>query len=279
MDKKFLGEHAEYHVGCEPQLVTFAEPGGKDAFAERIRRDLIEVIRWADGDSERSKQVEPGPSEIGNPCDRFLAYRIAGVPAVNTYTDPWPAIVGTAIHQWLESAFQRFQAAAGAVRWSTELTVDPDPLVKGHLDLFDHWEYMVCDWKSLGTTKLRQWRKDGPPDNNIDQVNLYAKGRVNAGHEVRKVCLIGIPRAGWLDDMIVWVDDYRPERAQRALDRLYRVGQDLLRLDVLQHPQRFADIPVTPMDNCSWCPYWRPEGRDKERPADLTGCNGGVDAG
>jgi len=276
LDRLLLDQGSEYHIGCEPKedpvAVVFGNPGGRDPFAEQIRNDLIEVIRWADANSLRSQQQEIGPSEMGQACERFIAYRLAGVPPVNTMVDPWPAIVGTAIHNWLENAINKFQEFAGGVRWSTEVVVHPDKLVRGHMDLFDHWEHMVCDWKSLGPTKMKQWQKSGPPEHQKDQVNLYAKGVQRTGREVRKVCLIGIPRSGWLEDMEVWVDDYRPERAQAALDRMYRIQGVVDLLDVNNHPERFNDIPATP-DMCTFCPYFRPAFREGH-PADATGCPG-----
>lgn len=278
LDDFLFNQGLEYHVGCEPKesqpvSVIFGSPGGLDPFTEQIRKDLTEVIKWADANSTRSLQAEIGPSELGNSCDRFIAYRLAQIPYVNTDTDPWPAIMGTAIHLWLEQAINRFQAEAGARRWTTELTTYPDLLTKGHLDLLDHWERMVCDWKSLGTTKMRQWRKEGPPQHNRDQVQLYAKGAIEAGHEIERVCLIGIPRAGWLRDMIVWTDVYRPDRAQAVLDRRDQIGYRVLDLDILNHPERFEDIPAN-SDNCSFCPFFRVEDRADGRPADETGCPG-----
>lgn len=276
-----LDEGMEYHIGCEPrgeavavEPVQFGHPGGIDPETAALKRDLIDVIRWYDGQAARSQQKEIGPSEIGNECDRFLAYRLVGWPEINVFTDPWPAIVGTAIHLWLESAFRKFQEEAGIQRWDTETTVHPDPFVRGHMDLFDHWLFTVIDWKSLGVRKMREWQKRGKPtEKHIDQVNLYAKGKVEAGQEVRKVCLVGLPRAGWLEDMEIWVDDYRPERAQAALDRLYRVGQQALDLDVFNHPERFNDVAATP-DMCTFCPFFQPTNRDSSAIADGSGCPG-----
>lgn len=268
---------AEFHIGCEaqevPVPVEFGNPGGVDPFTAQLKQDLIDVIRWADSHSERSQQEDIGPSEIGNECDRFLAYRLVKWPAVNTMTDPWPAIVGTAIHNWLEAGFQKFQAAAGVTRWSTETTVHPDPFIRGHMDLFDHWLFTVIDWKTLGPTKQKKWIKSGPPGTNQDQIHLYARGKVAAGEKVEKVCLVGLPRSGWLEDMVVWVDDYRPERAQAALDRLYGVGQRALELDVVNHPERFNDIAATP-DMCTFCPFFQPKNRDSSAIADASGCPG-----
>lgn len=279
LNKDALGQDAEYHIGCEPKekpvAVVFGDPGGpkpRDPQTEGLRRDLIDVIRWIDGNSDRSQQQEIGPSELGNECDRFIAYRLARMPEVNTMTDPWPAIVGTAIHLWLEAGFRKFQETAGIQRWDTETTVHPDPFIRGHMDLFDHWLFMVLDWKTMGPTKMKEWIKNGPPEKYKDQVNLYAKGKIAAGAEVRKVCLVGLPRSGWLEDMEVWVDDYRPERAQAALDRMYAIAQTVDALKLLEHPERFDVVPATP-DMCTFCPFFRPV-RSEDRPADATGCPG-----
>ncbi len=277
LDPKFYaGTGEEWHIGCVPEeqvAVTFGHPGGMDPFTRQLRDDLVGVIRWIDSNSDRSQQEDVGPSEIGNPCDRFLAYRLAQWPTINTMTDPWPAIVGTAIHEWLDRGFRKFQETAGITRWSMETTVHPDPFIRGHMDLFDHWLYTVIDWKTLGPTKLKMWEKSGPPETNINQVNLYARGKAEAGERVEKVCLIGLPRSGWLEDMIVWVDDYRPERAQMALDRLYGVGQRVLDLDILSHPERFNDIVASP-DMCTFCPFFQPTNRDSSSIANESGCPG-----
>lgn len=270
------------HFGCEEQQVTqpaepapvvFGSPDGMDPFTRQLRVDLLDVIRWYDAQSSRSQQQEIGPSEIGSECDRFLAYRLLNWPEVNTMTDPWPAIVGTAIHLWLEAAFKRFQEASGVARWDTETTVHPDPFIRGHMDLFDNWLLTVIDWKTLGVTKMRAWQKNGPTEKQKDQVNLYARGKIEAGARVEKVCLVGLPRAGWLEDVEVWVDDYRPERAQAALDRLYGVGKQALDLDIVTHPERFNAIEATP-DMCSFCPFFQPKNRDSSAIADGSGCPG-----
>ena len=277
LHQDYVNQDIRYHPGCEPpgeaSVVQWGNPGGVDPFTRDLKETLVGVIRWVDENSTRSQQQDIGPSEIGNECDRFLAYRLVNWPAVNTMTDPWPAIVGTAIHEWLDRGFRQFQATAGFERWSMETTVHPDPFIRGHMDLFDHWLYTVIDWKTLGVTKMKRWQKSGPTEKNIDQVNLYAKGKVEAGERVDKVCLVGLPRAGWLEDMEVWVDDYRPERAQAALDRLYGVGQLALDLDVVSHPERFNDIPASP-DMCTFCPYFQPSNRDSSAIADGAGCPG-----
>lgn len=264
----YLKAKAEYHPGCEP--ITFGNTGTvpPDPQVESLKRDLTEVIRWADDNAARSQQVMLGPSELGVNCDRRIAYGVAGIPHVNHYTDPWPAIMGTAIHKWLEEAVNRFQDAAGAQRWITEYTVEPDPLVRGHLDLYDSWLPGPIDWKSLGTTKMQQWKREGPPLKHLQQVNLYGMGLLKKGLKVEKVALVGIPRAGWLDDMTPYVYDYDESLAQAALDRMYRIAEEVMRLGADTRPELMSQIDAEPVKgDCQWCPWFRVRG-------DGPGCEG-----
>lgn len=276
LDPFLRDQGVEYHPTCEPESpgpVVFGELSGMDSYAKRIRDDLSEVIRWAASGSERSQQVAVGASELGNECDRALAYRIAGVPRINIYTDPWPATVGTAIHQWLEEAFTRFQREAGATRWLIEETVHPDPLLRSHTDVFDLWEGLVLDWKTKGPRQMRHFQDHGPSDKHVDQVHLYGKGQREAGRPVERVGIVAIPRSGWLSDMEVWVGVYDEARADRAVARMYAIGEQCLTLDVTAHPQRFQDIQATSSPLCSWCPHYRGR-REQDRGADGSGCPG-----
>jgi len=94
---------------------------------------------------------------------------------------------------------------------------------------------------------------------------------MNAGLAVARVVLIAVPRSGWLRDMQIWVDDYSPERAQAALDRMYGLANELIgQGDDLS----FESIPAAPSGECSFCPWYR--GGDKR--ADLSGCSGNTEA-
>jgi hypothetical protein len=242
-------------------------PDTNENAAMGLLSDLTDVIRWADNSSARSQQATIGPSELGGLCDRRIAYRIAGAPPVNDHTDPLPAIVGTAIHSWLERAINLFQAKHFMDRWLTELTVHPDPLVVGHCDLYDKELEMVVDFKTVSPTKLKAWKSGGPPESYKNQVSLYAMGAIKAGLPVRRVALIAIPRAGFLSDARVWTDHYDPARAQGLLDRLYGVGKALIDQG---EDMSVASIPAVAGAECTYCPWLRP-GSD---PANLSGCPG-----
>lgn len=141
LDKVLLAEGADRHPNCEPRPPLLI-------LAEDIASDLKDVIRWTDNNSARSLQSTIGPSELGDPCERRIAYRLAGVKEVNEWADPWPAIVGTAIHGWLERAIGTFQSVHHMDRWVTESTVRVDDLVSGHVDLFDRELHTIIDFKA-----------------------------------------------------------------------------------------------------------------------------------
>jgi hypothetical protein len=264
------------HPSCGPVPVgvTFAEPAGSlEGEAALIKRELTDVILFADATSERSQQLAVGPSELGDPCDRRLGYRLAGFDAINN-TDPWPAIVGTAVHSWLEAAVTSYNAFTGTANYLTELTVHPNDLVIGHSDLYDVRREMVIDWKTVNTKNMAKFREEGPSDSYITQVNLYGLGQIRAGRPVKKVCLVCLPRAGWLGDAWVWVDDYDENIALEALDRMYALGATLLDLDVLNNPYRWAQVPATPSRLCGWCPFYRQGSLPDGKGADDDGCPG-----
>lgn len=264
MDRLLIDSGEQYHPTCKPTEAN-------DGLGIELLSELTDVIKWHESHSPRSVQSTIGPSELGSLCDRKIAYRLAGVPEANWWSDPLPAIVGTAVHHWLEGAINNFQQVHYMNRWQTEITVQPDPMVKGHVDLYDSQLCMVIDWKTVSPTKLKAWKADGPPEHYKDQVNLYGRGCMNANLPVARVALVAVPRSGWLRDMQIWVDDYRPERAQAALDRMYGIANKLISMgDDLS----FEEIDSAPSSECSFCPWYR--GGDKR--ADMSGCSGNTDA-
>lgn len=225
--------------------------------ASQMKKQLQDIILWHERESPRSRQRAIGPSELGDPCDRRIAYRLAGTDPVNVHGDPWPAIVGTAIHGWLEIALNRFQDAKGYQGWLTELRVHPDNLVHGRSDVFFEPTGTVVDFKTAKSDTIKKLhRGEAPSPGYITQINLYGLGHERAGRLVKNVCLVYYPRAGWLNDAYVWHDVYKPDIAHQALARMYRLGFELIDNDIENHPEYFASIPATPGDSCVWCPMF-----------------------
>jgi hypothetical protein len=242
-----------------------------DPEAEQLKQDLIRMILWADANSARSLQTEIGPSEIATRCDRQLGYRLAQVAPVNTFHDPWAAIVGTAIHGWLEKAVN----ANGDPSWLTERELLIDEWIPAHSDLYH--DGVVIDHKTVNKDKLVKIGLVGAqlavPDN-ITQIQLYGKAFTQAGLPVRKVALVFYPRAGRLRDAKVWVGDYDPAAADAAMDRVYAIAQQVVDLEVMSNPHRWEQVPAFPSDACGLCPMYDPN-KVLETGADDTGCPGG----
>lgn len=254
-------------------LIDFASLD-PDPDAARLKRDLIDIVMWTENESPRSRQRALGPSELGDPCDRRIAYKLAGTDPVNRRGDPWPAVVGTAIHNWLEVAVTQYQAAHGDRGWIVEERVQPDKLVSGRSDLFHVPSGTVIDHKTASSDKIKKLHRGEPPSPGyITQINLYGLGHERAGREVRNVALIYYPRSGWLNDCFVWHAAYDRAVAASAIDRLYGIGFRLLDLDIRNHPEKFVEIPATGGDNCVWCPMFSRE-MDPAAVASETGCPG-----
>lgn len=122
---------------------------GNTDWAGRYARELRSVINRQAARAPRSLQVQLGPSEVGSQCHRQVVGKLAGVPRTNHVSDPWPSIVGTAVHSWLAKAFEDENAREGILRWVTEAAVTPAPGLTGHADLYDAAESAVVDHKGI----------------------------------------------------------------------------------------------------------------------------------
>jgi hypothetical protein len=258
-----------------PACVLFDDTPGYDPLALKLKRELIAIIKWADKNSARSLQSHIGPSEMGDPCDRRIGYRLAEIPEVNDRFDPWAAIVGTSIHSWLDKAITDWMVAHDSSAWKTETPVPVHAGGGGTSDCFHVEEQCVIDHKGAGPSVMKKMVRDGPPPGYVVQVQLYGYGYERLGYPVKKVALAFYPRAGWLRDMYVWTADYDRDVAIAAMDRVSRIAQNVIAQDVLTegHEHRWNQIDASPSDSCGFCPWFTPD-RDAEVGANATGCPG-----
>jgi len=257
-----------WHPGCVPQFTRL--PGSNmSPFDMELREDLIEIIQWAANNATRSKQLALGCSEVGHDCDLRLAYKIAGAPVTGFSNDPWPSVVGTAIHSWMEKAFAEYQHVHGIREWVTEMEVLPSPLVMGHTDLYR--DRLVLDWKFPSPDNLKKMRDEGVPWQYQVQVQLYGLGHVNAGRQVDRVGIVAVGRQGWLKDMFIWTTEFDKTVADKALQRIYTIGDRLIEFDGAGRlDDAYATFPRSPSRLCGWCPWFR---RDVDKVS-ARGCPG-----
>lgn len=262
LDQWLRAQKLEYHPACAPDAV-FSDPEHRQdqassPFAAALRADLQEIIAWADRGSERSQQREIGVSEVVATCWRRIGYQIAGIPERGIPSDPWPAIVGTAIHMWLQQAVDKFEDTRAIGRWFTEMTVHPSADVMGHTDLYDRHTFSCIDYKSKGAEELKEIRLGNIPSDAIDQVQLYGLGHERAGRKVERVALVFVPRAGWLSGMYVWSGDYDRQRAEEILEKHRRIAAGIKYYDVGSKPENWQKFPAVTGRGCSHCPWHVP---------------------
>ena len=207
----------------------------------------------------RNRQAAIGPSEIGHPCARHLAYKVLSWPTVNEGgADPLPSLIGTWAHDGMDSVF-------GAPKWggrficNQELVAWDGPGGRGHGDCYDTETQTVIDWKFKGTEAMRDVRKGIIGAQYRVQLHTYGLGWQNLGYPVRYVSDAFFSRGGNLlgkYGLHMHVEDYEPDIALKARERLTNIVVAASMLDVEKNPANWAEIPATPID-CHFCPWLR----------------------
>ncbi len=227
--------------------------------------DLKDFIQYASENEPRSLQTTLGPSEVGHPCARKLAYGLTATGGGNSFGDPLPSIVGKATHGWLENAARMDNKRLGRTRWIPETRVHITDSLSGTCDLYDVDTQTVLDWKVPGVTRFKKYVKHGPSVTYRGQSHLYGKGYKNAGLPVSHVGIVFIPKAGTLRQTHLWRESYDEELVQSILTRIDSVKGLITGLDLEHHADRFKLIPITPDADCYLCSWWSP-GPDPSNP-------------
>lgn len=235
------------------------------------------LIRY-ENSRPRSVQTTLGPSELGTPCSRQIAMKLAGVQRHERGL-PWAPMCGTAVHSLMESVLERENERLGRQRWIIEETVHLDDELKGHGDAYDSDHALVIDWKYTGTTARRKASRRTVPNSELVsreyrvQAHLYGLGHENAGRRVTHVRLVMLARSHDFRESVEWTEEYRPDIAVDAMTRFYATRDQVVNLDAATHPDRLAAIEATPGEACKWCPFQRPT-PDGGADVDATGCVG-----
>jgi hypothetical protein len=233
------------------------------------------VLADLDASRPRSQQKRIGPSELGTPCQRQLAMKLADVPRQPQPGVPWAPMQGTAVHGLMEEALRLHNTQLGRPRWVIEERLHMDDEISGSGDAFDTDTDTVVDWKFVGTTALREVRRKTianhllvKPDYRI-QAHLYGLGHERAGRTVRWVRLVFLARSHDYSESAEWTEAYDPDIAIKALARYYGTQDLIAALNLTANPDMWELVPAEPGKACAWCPFRRVGG-----PADDTGCPG-----
>lgn len=241
------------HPTCPPL------PSVPSALAE----DAVRMTVEAANNSPRSRQTRIGPSELGTPCDRQLALKLAEYPAVNPdASSSWPAIVGTAVHERIADAVAAVEAnrdPSTPPRWHVEERVvvgevDGTPIT-GSCDLFDGYTGTVLDWKVVHSSTARS-KADNPGEQYRVQAHLYGRGFAQRGFPVQHVAVAFLGRDGGTPH--VWTEPYDEKVATDALDR----ATQLARSNALIGVEQTANLLDTAWNYCQGCPFYAPDSQD-----------------
>lgn len=223
--------------------------------------ELFHHIKAGINAHPRSLQTRIGPSELGVPCTRRLAYKLAGATEVNTRDAAWKPTVGTAVHTWLQDTFTEANRGLDAARWLVELSVDVGEVggtpITGHVDLYDRVTATVIDWKIVGAASLKAKKATGPGEQYRAQAHLYGRGLVRRGLPVDTVMLAFLPQNADLHASHIWHEPYDEQVALAALARANTVA-DLVAVAGLAAP---AALPTADAF-CMFCDYFQPGATD-----------------
>ena len=228
-------------------------PNMEDATPLLAMQDMKRVVVDHERSRPRSQQIQIGPSEAGNPCNRRLAYKLLGIEAINTDSDPWASIVGTGVHAWLDTAFHQENGRLGWDRWATSLKIDLPGYMRGTIDLYDHLTKTVIDHKVVGNTALKKAKDEGPSVQYTTQGQLYGAGLHIQGLEVQHVAIMYWSRSGMMRDAFLWSQPFDPNVTDVTLAKL-----DALKSITAAGADVLADIPTAADAFGMYCPYYLP---------------------
>jgi hypothetical protein len=193
---------------------------------------LVKALVDYDNNRARSKQTAIGVSQLGG-CRRQVWHKLQGAEETNT-TLRLPAIMGTAIH----AAIEKISLGENAL---IEHRVEIEGLPPATIDYFDTATGEVVDWKTITlksrdyfVTKQKRW-----------QVQTYGYLMEQAGYEVKTVTLVGIPRDGNENDILVHSEPY---------DRTIGVEA----LNWLEEVKAATEAPAPERDAVSFCQNYCP---------------------
>lgn len=171
------------------------------------KETLVKALVAADDARPRSRQKTVGVSSLGD-CRRRVWHFANGDVGTNP-TSRLAAILGTAIHAQIEQAMASENALI-------EHRIEIDGLPPATIDYFDITTGEVVDWKTIKlsgrdwfVSQQKRW-----------QVQVYGYLLEKQGYTVNNVTLVGIPRDGDENDIIVHTEPYDASIAEQALSWL-----------------------------------------------------------
>lgn len=216
-------------------------PGARSLTDDRAEK-LVHAIHGqvhATMKTARNAKQQLGVSEIGDPCDKTIARRLAMLEPKDGESS-WKAQVGTFIHDGLERHFSNLEVAE-AIRVelgaaSVEIVCEAYlPIWQyGSLDLGGSCDMLVrvtfadgsqitvvVDWKTQGIEKLQKKTAKGDIGQTYTvQMHTYGLGYELQGYQPTHVLLYALPRDAEVDEAKPVLMRYDRSIAVNAIARL-----------------------------------------------------------
>lgn len=169
-------------------------------------------LRLWDSMRPRSKQIEPGPSDLGS-CRRRVGYKLAGQEPDND-AGSIQAALGTAIHEKLAEIIRELNRDGWLVEHKVSFLG-----MEGTVDLYA--DKTVVDWKTTSENGLRSIRLHGPYLSHLWQITWYALALIKAGYEVTTVRINYIGRDSGQE--VVYEGPVNLQYARESMEWLHQV--------------------------------------------------------
>lgn len=227
-------------------------------FDPLYRQELLGVIQTEMNKSERSAQMEIGPSGVGG-CPTKVAFGLA-YGAASCGDEGWAAHKGKLLHAWLDSTFTASERRMpdGSPRFLTEtplVSSAPGLISGGTCDLYDRLYQRVVDWKAPGDFTMQKVRSGDYSEGYYVQSQIYGYHLSLMGHPVSTTALAFLPMAG--DDLhgdrrgsifAYWEYD-----EQVAIEAIASVRRTKTMLEVAPY-HKVVELLERRSDFCSSCP-------------------------
>ena len=180
---------------------------------------------------DRSKQVEIGPSSIGD-CRRKVVHMLRQDPETNPDTEILASLLGTFIHSGIEKALASEDPFGD--EHVTEFEVSAEGLM-GHVDYYHKGHLVITDWK----TSVKRNLKDFPSQQYLYQVHVYGYLARAMGLAVERVSIVGIPRDGKMSEIVEYSACYNETIALEGLAWLAELKTQVAGGKPLPEPEKF----------------------------------------
>ena len=218
-------------------LVKPVDPNADPALEEPLAL-ASRIVSVLSTPKARDKQVQIGPSGVGNPCEVCLAAEMAhllpGAPLRKPNKLSLASWMGSAVHAYLEALFNTPEMRERFPGWVAEQKLYCGDIpgygpITGSADGYDPISATVLDWKIVGANSFQRMKMYGVDVKYDYQRHVYGRGIELLGLPIKYVLNFIFLAGSTAPDfrhILPSADHYRPEMSEIAFARAGRIYQE-----------------------------------------------------